>query len=496
MKNTLFAVALAFCAIGGYAQNMVTPGTGVNWNLDSLVNNFPGQVIKLGATDFQMTDSLEIAASDSLVISESNIWRIDSGMLVRVYGTLISDVNTGKITIKGPDTLKPFYGFRFEEFSVVRFNNTSVFNGGGLRVLTEDFIMTNSEVSYNSSGASTGGAINFSRGKPVVKNSVFTNNELPAFGSGANQEVAAVIMHNYLEANTQGNSNRPQINLGPSGANDTTYVIGNTIIGDRSLDKVGGISVSSLLGVPLNAVIDSNIVKNNRYGITMGGADVFGYIRANVLDSNDSQNNPMLGGSGISLNSNSGNLNVIAAYNTIRHNLWGITLIGKAAINLGDTTAANYNEGKNSFSGNGNNSTVYALYNNTDLPVMAMNNCWELDTTLGLSAEDVIFHLMDDATLGEVTFNPTWDCMEKSNVGLVDYKATAFEVYPNPSSGKLNVELAAPGNIEVYDLKGTLLTSIKLDAGFNTLQLSVPAGMYALRINSGDAVYTQKLIVK
>lgn len=496
MRKVLFFTVFSVLAFAASAQNMVTPGTGVNWNLDSLVSHFPGSVSKISATEFQMSDSLEVAAADSLVLDEALTWRIDSGMLVRVYGTFISDAGANQIEITGPDTAKPFYGFRFEEFSSVSFNNTFVKFGGGLRVLTEDFMMDNSEVSYNSSGASTGAAINFSRGNPVVKNSIFRSNELPAFGSGANQEVGAVIINNLLEGNSQSNGNRPQINLGPSGLNDTTYVIGNTIIGDRSLDKVGGISVSSLLSVDLNAVIDSNLVRNNRYGITMSGANINGQINGNIIDSNDTQGNPMLGGSGISLSSNSGGLYVTAAYNEINYNLWGITLIGQASINLGDTLAATYNEGKNKFSGNGNGGSIYALYNNTGATVSALNNCWESDTTLGLTAEDVIFHLNDDATLGEVQFNPVWDCQEGSNVGLESLAVNSIDIFPNPSNGEVNVDLPSPGTLHVYDLKGTVLYSAQLDAGLSTLQTDLPTGMYALRILVGEEQYTQKLIIK
>ena len=498
MRKTILLSIFSLLAIVASAQNMVTPGTGVNWNLDSLATHFPGSISKISATEFQMSDSLEVAANDTLMLTESLlVWRIDSGMLVRVYGTFISDAGGSQIGITGPDTTKPFYGFRFEEFSTVRFYGTSVLFGGGLRVLTEDFIMDGCQVSYNSSGASTGAAVNFSRGNPVVKNSIFRGNELPAFASGANQEVGAVIMHNLLEGNGKANANRPQINLGPSGLNDTTYVIGNTIIGDRSLDQVGGISVSSLLSVDLNAVIDSNLVRNNRYGITMAGSNIIGQINGNIIDSNDTQGNPMLGGSGISLNSSTpGGLNVSAAYNEINYNLWGITLIGKASINLGDTLTTTYNEGKNKFSGNENGGTIYALYNNTDVTVSALNNCWESDTTLGLTAEDVIFHLNDDATLGEVTFNPVWDCQEESGVGLEDFAVNSIDVFPNPSNGEVNVDLPSPGTLQVYDLKGTLLYTAQLDAGLNTLQTELPTGMYALRILLGEGQYAQKLVIK
>src|SRR5690606_38649356 len=105
-------------------------------------------------------------------------------------------------------------------------------------------------------------------------------------------------------------------------------------------------------------VIDSNLVRNNRYGITIAGGNINGQINGNIVDSNDTQGSPMLGGSGISLSSSSGNLNVTAAYNEFNYNLWGITLIEQASINLGDTLAATYNEGKNKFSRNGNGGTI------------------------------------------------------------------------------------------------------------------------------------------
>lgn len=498
MKRILLATLLMVGGFSIQAQNLITPDTGVNWNLDSLVTNFSSGITKSGNT-FSLTDSLEVAATDTLMISESTTCLLDSGVFVRVYGHLIIDAGNDRVTVTAMDSTKPFEGFRFEEFSTVHIQNAGWYYGGGLRVLTEDFMMANSTVSYQVAGASTGAAVNFSRGKPVVMNSTFEYNEMPAFASGANQEVAARLMHNSLRYNTQGNSNRPQINMGPSGASDTTKVIGNIIIGDRSKDMAGGISISSLLGVGLNAIIDSNVVRDNRYGITMAGGNIFGYIRGNVLDSNNSQNVPLQGGSGISLNASSPTLNVVASHNEITNNLWGITLINKAQINLGDTTQASFNQGKNTFSANGNGGTVYALYNNTDLPVQAINNCWESDTTVGLTAEDVITHLNDDATLGEVFYNPVWDCMADTTgggVGIEEKLLADVQMYPNPSYGKVTVEVNEPTTLRIFDLKGNLMLHRELSAGSTQLNMNLPEGMYLARFNTGESVKVQKLVIQ
>src|SRR5690606_7995951 len=110
-------------------------------------------------------------------------------------------------------------------------------------------------------------SINFSTGNPIIRNSQFIENELPAVGSGANQSVALEFTGNYLYGNTKGNTNRPQINMGPSGTG-TTKILNNTIIGDRTLTRVGGVSVSTLLGIENHPVIEGNTIKDNRYGIT------------------------------------------------------------------------------------------------------------------------------------------------------------------------------------------------------------------------------------
>ncbi len=131
-----------------------------------------------------------------------------------------------------------------------------------------------------------------------VNNSRFTFNDYPALGSGANQLVSAIITNNYIEGNNISNGNRPQLNMGPSGA-DTLRIVGNTIKGNRALTRTGGISSSSLLGITNRARIENNIITDNRYGINFQGATSSGIIKGNIIENNNTENNPNLGGSGI-----------------------------------------------------------------------------------------------------------------------------------------------------------------------------------------------------
>src|SRR5690606_13766760 len=108
----------------------------------------------------------------------------------------------------------------------------------------------------------------------------------PALSSGANTSVSAWIEGNHIEGNNTTNNNRPQINMGPSGEQDTIRIINNTVIGNRDLTMVGGISASSLVGVTNKILIKENVVKDNRYGITSMGTST-GIIADNIIEDNN-----------------------------------------------------------------------------------------------------------------------------------------------------------------------------------------------------------------
>ncbi len=485
-KKILLLLFICFTAQAQYT----TPNTGVSWSLDDLIANSPESV---SFTDgiYTINQDIIIADTDTLAIEDVAAIEIAPGVLITVEGSFICDAE--EITITASDSEQPYEGIRFEDTSYGYLRNTSITYGGGIRVLTPDFEMDSCTVSYHVSGAATGSAVSFSAGSPVVANSTFMFTDLPALISGANQEVSAIFTNNYLEGNNQSNSNRPQINMGPGG-NDTIRITGNTIIGDPSLDQVGGISASSLLGNVNRLIIDNNIIRENRYGITVVGANSSGYIRGNIIEDNDTQNQPMLGGSGISLNaSGEPTMNIIASDNQIRRNLWGITVIGTARINLGNTDEADYNPGNNVFAENGNNGELYALYNNTEYTIYAMNNCWiEGEELTAENIEEVIAHQEDDDTLGEVIFTP-FGCGNLSNP---DFTLISPSVYPNPSKGAFTIEVPESAIIEVYNLSGQKVNQSQLTQGQNNIVMDLPTGIYLLKTNMQSKIYNSKLVIE
>ena len=180
----------------------------------------------------------------------------------------------------------------------------------------------------------------------------------------------------------------------------------NGIIGTQR-NKVGGIALGNLLGMEgaNKVVIKNNTITKCRYGITaIGPFDV--EISNNTLIDNQYEENPMNGGSGISIYDSSQKLTARITGNYIEKHLWGITLLGGKEINIGktDSSLPDYNPGQNVFVDNGNGGLLYDLYNNTPLTVYAQGNTWNVDEQSAEKIESVIYHQADDPSLGEVIY--------------------------------------------------------------------------------------------
>ncbi|MFZ4797032.1 MAG: T9SS type A sorting domain-containing protein [Bacteroidia bacterium] len=100
------------------------------------------------------------------------------------------------------------------------------------------------------------------------------------------------------------------------------------------------------------------------------------------------------------------------------------------------------------------------------------------------------------------------DSFEKAN-SRTDVKEiienNGFVMYPNPANENVSIVLNAnqksEGNVNLFDIKGAFIKSIKtkLDAGINNIELSLsdlPKGMYFVQINSNEGSLTKKLIIE
>jgi parallel beta-helix repeat protein len=407
---TLLIVLTAFYARAQYS----TPGTGVTWGLSELVQNSAGTVI-LNGDHYEITATLTILPADAIEIMGNVTVLFHDLAGIESEGTLIIDAPDQSVfrAIDSTSSNK-WRGFKLLADHVTHIRNTTFSFGGGIRVQAGTFSIEGSTLykNYYKSGSGDGSyassaALDLS-GNANVLNCSFLFNQRGAIASGSNIPCRANIRNNYIFGNTVENTNRPQINMGPSGPGDTTFIVGNTVIGNGSTNA-GGIAYSSLVGVAGNVVIDSNLIDLNRYGITLTGSPINGAIRYNTVTNNNIQNEPNLGGSGLNFTASSASSELFATVtgNIISGNLWGITIIGYPQVNMGDSATATFNPGGNQFNNNGNGGSLYDLYNNGPIDQPAMYNCWGVPTQNAASIETVIFHEVDDPTLGRVNFMPS-----------------------------------------------------------------------------------------
>lgn len=406
--TSVFAVAIAATA---FADEFVSPGNGTTYTMEDLSKIADCQVSKADGA-WQLNAAFTISAGDVLKIQNNEVVKFNDKIQINVAGTLdCTPADTALITGVEGTTPKGFRMYADNANAVLK--NTRMeqvgitFGSANGAIVAENCTFAD----YNTSNAS-GACLNFSAsstGKNVIDGCTFVNGGTAAIGNGANTPIGIVIKNSTFLANNTKNSNRPQINLTSYGTEDVE-ILDNVIIGGH-FTKVGGIAVSNMMGYGYSnkVTVKGNIVKENRYGITMTGP-VNMFIEDNLIIDNIYETNAMNGGSGLSLYDSAGKGKVFIKGNHIENNLWGITVIGQPNVNAGWTEGyedeTNYNPGMNVFKNNGNGGQLYEIYNNGTSTVYAQGNIWNVEQDDEI--EDLIFHKHDDPSLGEVIYLPPY----------------------------------------------------------------------------------------
>ncbi|KFC22988.1 T9SS type A sorting domain-containing protein [Chryseobacterium sp. FH1] len=461
-----------------------TPGNGTTYTLTSLSATAP-DVLKNMGTSYMMMNDITISATDKLIIDENTTLSVYSDKALYVFGEY--HTTASNFLINAVDSGFPFKGIQFEIGSVAEMKNTRVDFGGGVRVLTTNFLMDNCIIYKNKAGVSTGGAVSFFRGEPgsiTVKNSQFLENAKPAISSSGNAtaNVSALISNNYFYGNNTDDGNAPQINMGPSGS-DSLKIINNTIIGNRALTKVGGIGSSALAGGINKFLIKDNIIKDNRFGITTYAGTSSGIIDGNVIENNNTEPVPDNGGSGIAIY---GAKDVIIKNNEIRGNLWGVTVLSNGTVDLGTSE----NPGNNIFKNNQNRGNTVAFFNNTTNLANAVGNCWREDE---LSTDAMVEAVIGSQTPNTITYKP-YNCalqLAVSETGKLNSR-----VFPNPSKNHFFFETESGGNIVIQDLSGKVVHSAIVNKGKNEINTNLQSGVYIITQQSEGKKSNTKLIIK
>lgn len=395
MKKKLLFLITTFMMMLTLDAQWVSPGDGTTYTFPDLVEVTEG-VVTVGENGYVINADLTISANDVLKIDDQVV-RIDvAEVLVTINGSMVC-TNTDRVKFYGLNETQHF-SMRFENATDCNIKKMYFSDGAGIKVIESDVTFDDVKFVYFTRDYSNS-VINILNCNPTIKNCYFMLNEGSAIGSPVNGMASPQILNCDFDTNVNG-INAPQINLGP-GAEDTIRIVGNEIYTIMAQWYVGGISIADLMGMESTKVLlKDNIIRDSRYGYNQQGERISSVIVGNQFINNNHEENPMNGGSGISIYGNSTTNKAILRNNLITGNLWGITAIYYHDIDMGTEDDWGYNE----IHDNGNGGVIYDLYNNSACDLMAVGNKW--NSTDYDEIESHIYHQADDPSLGLVTFYP------------------------------------------------------------------------------------------
>ena len=422
----------------------VSPGNGTTYTMPDLVEVSNG-VVTNDNYNYYIHSDLTISENDVLRI-DGNVTRIDApGVLITINGSMVC-VNDARVKLYG--TEQDHFSMRFENATNCNIKKMYFSDGAGIKLIESDVTFDDVKFVYFTRDYCNA-VIDIFNCDPTIKNCYFMLNEGAAISSPANGQASPQILNCQLDTNVDG-INSPQINLGPGG-NDTIRIIGNEIYTIMASWYVGGVSVADLMGVGSTKVLlKDNIIREGRYGYNQQGATISSVIEGNQFLNNNHEDNPMNGGSGISIYGSTVNNKAILRNNIITGNLWGITAIYLHNIDLGTEDDWGYNE----IHDNGNGGAVYDLYNNSACDIMAVGNDW--GTIKPEHIEDHIVHQVDDPSFGLVTFIPFVGgdtAIEEITVADEDIDLSKAVIY-TVTGQRINHESLKPGIYVVITQNG------------------------------------------
>ena len=396
MKKVVLIIALIVGLCPTINAQWVSPGNGTTYTFSDLVDITDG-VVTVGENGFVVNADLTISAGDVLEINNQTS-RVDfAEVLVTINGSMICN-NAIRTKFYGLNETHHF-SMRFENATGCNLKTMYFSDGAGIKVIESDVTFDDVKFVYFTRDYSNA-VIDIFNCDPTIKNCMFMLNHGAAISSPANGQASPQILNNSFDTNVTDQVNTPQINLGPGG-NDTIRIVGNEIYTIMASWYVGGISVADLMGTGSTKVLlKDNIIRENRYGYNQQGQTISSVIEGNRFTDNYHEDNPMNGGSGISIYGSTLNNKAVLRNNVITGNLWGITAIYMHDIDLGTEEDWGHNE----IHDNGNGGVIYDLYNNSACDIMAVGNDW--GTTVYDEIEEHIFDKNDNPDFGLVTFYP------------------------------------------------------------------------------------------
>ena len=482
-----FAFILAI-AISLNAQ-WVSPGNGTTYTIEDLVEVSNGCVVWIdGNQQYRIENDITISANDKLNVNHSLYF--NNNVTLTIKGS-IEAINT--------DT---YYWLAFSGNSGVGsrirledatgpcvFRRCNITELDGIQIIESEAVFTDCHF-HTFRCEQQSAAVNCMNCDPVFTNCEFDNNNGSAISSPANGQTSPQITDCLFYYNV--GTNQPHINLGP-GSEDSIRIVNCTIHwGDN---MAGGISISDLMGIgDTKILLKNNNINHNRYGYNQQGYHLSSTIIGNTFDQNNLENNPMNGGSGISIYGMDENNKAYIRNNTITKNLWGITVINAADVDLGseDDWGHNVIHNNGHLANYGMDYLYFDLYNNTACDIMAIGNYW--GTLDEQEIEEHITHQYDDPNLGLVNYIPFLE-----DDGVSESYTTAFELWPNPVTNgnfTLTLKKAMISKVVIFNVHGQIVKTQLIDNLVNTINVeALKSGVYFVEVRNANGKTVKKFVV-
>lgn len=504
MKKFLSLLLVIFVILSyNLMADYTSPGTGIYFNLDSLVTYSSGAITK-DSVNYYINQTVLISVSDTLFINRgTRIEFTDQTGLVEldINGALLAvgSIEDSIIFTSQNQTPGDYYGIRFRNISIgsdfqLRYCKIE-FASRAIDVVNADAHVQNCLIQYSGHTAVDLGASN-----STIVNCLLRRNEQRTIFMTLSS--SPLIESNTISENNMENSSPyPFINIGLQGINSPT-ILDNTIIGGNEMS--GGIAIWN----DSNAEIKNNLIENCGYGILCFQQNASPYIKNNIIRNNTIHPDTLNWGFAIACNGS--NAPVISG-NIIEGNYYGVAIINGAQPNVGNLSNADTtDDGNNQFLGNGIGSNLYELYNNNSLTIKAENNWWGTEHPDSIEAR--IVHQIDNPAYGLVDFDPF---IQNDPLGINDKYILPAEIelypaYPNPFNPSINISfrLHKPGivNISIIDILGKNIKSIinkELNSGYHKFNWNgenkngqqVSSGIYFFIVETQNTMFSNKIIL-
>ena len=315
-----------------------------------------------------------------------------------------------------------------------------------------------------------------------VRNCNFSNNQNDGFYLDDDEYNTGHLKNCYASYNQ---------NYGIYAATDSVY---NTLAEHNNI----GISNASFVkkctvkynnyGLQTVGTVDSSLISNNQYGIN---GEAYFPSAMGVLDCIVDSNSI----TGI-VNSAGGNI----TYCEIRYNGIGIDLIDSIYTitknNIENNTIGIVLEAFNFIYCNKIcNNTQYDLKNDLSFHVSVPNNYW--CTADSASTEAVIYDGYDNINLGLVSFMPidTSQCYLSEEIPNFVSQNISFKIYPNPTTENLTIETSQSSTIEISNIQGQLIKTLKTTGTKTNLNVSsFPSGVYIVEVKTEKGIAVKKFV--